>query len=123
MPDTKSDKLQLQKYSRTKSQLHNHRPWYIYTAAAELEQPFSLDQLQDAIYRKVKIRPQKKRLLAETREFYDKYDISIINRTEPEADSFAVNQEIDLENTHYLSIIRPPQEYPGRPRKNYIQNL
>ena len=123
MDDENDNQLQLRKYFRAKSTLHHHRPWFIYTAAREMEQPFSLEELQEAIYRKVNIRPQISRLLEETHKFYEQYDVVIINRLEPGVDSFTVNQDIDLDKPSYRDIIRSPQQRRGRPPKHSRDSL
>ena len=104
-------------YYRHTSRLHQYRSWYVYTAASQLDEPFTLGELQDAVEEMVHIRPQARRLLSEMHEFYEKHDIAIISRTEPGADSFVLNTHIDLAKEAYRSIIQEPRTSRGRPRK------
>lgn len=122
MHQKKEPKYEFPESTAAKSTLHYHRPWVIYTAAVELEQPFSLGKLQDGIYKKTGIRPQMRRLLREMHQFYETYDMAIINRVEPEVDAFTVNQDIDIDKESYQAIIRPPQKGPGRPSKKYVHS-
>ncbi len=104
-------------YSRTEDTLRNHRSWFLYTAARDLDRPFRLEELQECIYEKVGVRPQRRRLLVEARRFYEEHDIALINRVEPASELFTANEVIDLDKPEYRSIIRPPGEFRGRPRK------
>lgn len=104
-------------YRRAETSLRNHRAWHIYATAVELDPPFTLDQLQEAIYEKMSIRPQEWRILQEAREFYATYDLPLIQRSEPGSESFTVNTDIDLNNPAYAAAIPPPRRGPGRPPK------
>ena len=97
-----------------------HRPWFIYKAAAEIEVPFSMGQLQEGIYQKTGLRPKFATILREIHEFYERYEIPIIAREEPWAELFRVNQDIDLSKESYHNIMQAPQGR-GRPRKHYTQ--
>ena len=106
-------------YFRARNTWINHKPWYIYTTSSEIEQPFALDQLRDALEKKIGIRPWINTILQGTHEFYQEHDIPLISRVEPNAELFTVNDNIDLTQDSYRSIISPPQERPGRPTKGY----
>lgn len=110
-------KMKSREHSRARVGLHRHRAWYIYSTAREIKQTFSLEELQDAVYKKTGVRPQIRRFLQETHEFSEKYEISIINRVAPEANFFTVSQDIDLDNPYYRAILCPPYERRGRPRQ------
>jgi len=118
----KKRKINRREYFRRVNTWNDHTAWHIYTAAMELEQPFSLNELQNAIYQKVGIHPKTTRILQEAHEFYEKYDIAIINRRDPGVNAFTANQDIELGKDSYRTIIRPPQGRRGRPRKKYTQS-
>ncbi len=121
MKEQDDKKIRLRSYSKVKNQLDYHRSWYIYSSSYRLGQPFTLEELQEDIYSRIGIRPRKKNLLQEVHSFYNDHEIALIQRIEPNSDSFRVNNEIDLDRDSYRSLIRPPGEYVGRPRKKYIQ--
>lgn len=122
MRDENEQKFKQREYLRAKNRLYYHRPWYIYLVASELSQPFSIEELRDAIHRKIDVYPQKNCLLRETHRFYEEHDIPLISRVEPGSDKFIVNEDIDLDIEIYRSIIRPPEEYLGRPRNKNPQS-
>lgn len=122
MNNKKGPKIDRLQYFRRSNNWKNHRPWYIYTTARKLEQPFSLDTLQDGIRQKIGVQPRISRILEEADEFYGKYGIALISQVEPGAGAFIVNPDIDLSKKYYRAIIHPPQKRIGRPQKEYVQS-
>ena len=107
----------LKQRSRAQGALGRHRPWFMYVVAKDLEQPFTLEDLQAGISKRTGVRPRKDRLLREAHEFYREFDIPIVYRVEPGSDAFVVNHDIALNMLCYQAVIQAPQERPGRRRE------
>lgn len=120
MSKKNKQKMVIREVLRKKKAWLAHRPWYIYTTGVEIGQPFPLTQLQEGIYEKTGLLPKTDTILREAHDFYEKYDIPIIAREEPDGELFSVNQDIDLSKDSYRAIIQPPQDL-GRPRERYTQ--
>jgi len=100
------------------SRVSAHLAWYIYAAAKELQQPFSIEELQEAICRETDRRPHVRTILDELHDFYREREVPLLMRVEPDDERFLVNPSINPDTPSYRSILRPPQGHRGVPRKH-----
>lgn len=101
------------RYGARASALCLHRPWFIYKAASELDQPFTLDALAGAIEDQVGIRPQHEKLLETCRSLYEEHEIALMSRVRPGDDAFAVNPYLDADDPGFDASMRPPATRRG----------